>query len=65
MTEVDSNEVDVKFMKKVGRFLYIWPQEGFCELRVKIVCEVAALELANMREQFKFSDTDRERIQGV
>ena len=53
-------------MKKVGRFLYIWPQEDhFCELRVKIVCEGAALKLANMREQFKFSDTDRERIQGV
>ena len=64
VTDLDAEEAEVKFMKKVGRDMYIWPQEKDVswELRENIVCVVAPPDLANTREQFRFSQADRLKI---
>ena len=60
VTELDEDELEVRFLKKVGRDLYMWPKEEDVswEPRENVILRVQPPQLTNPREQFRFSVTD-------
>ena len=62
--EIDDENVLVKFMAKTTGKLYKWPDTPDVALQptADLICRVDPPMLMNERAQFKFSDSDFDRI---
>ena len=65
--EQEPDTVHVKYMKKCGENLYVWPQkeDDSWEPVQSILCRMEIPLLANEREQFQFKDKDIDRIKAM
>ena len=65
--ETEQAEVHLRFMKKCGKYLYMWPQkkDESWEPLESILCVVAFPTLANQRRQFCFLPPDMDNVRSL
>ena len=67
VVEQEADTVHVKYTKKCGENLDVWPQieDDSCEPVQSILCRMEIPFLAPEREHFQFKDIDIDRIKAM